>query len=358
MREAFERIRTTAQQLSITDSLLESTDKEYKAMRHKLLSVRSYPDFLNVLYQGQQGRQMILGDLFEYIVTGRGYWLADQGKRQFKDYKKILLYLINLVLIQESVFSFRNSERKTILKRLRNQGIEGLFGSQEESDSFKELEKYEGRISVTGHTRHLYKVMDSITPKPLGTAIELIVYLHLLNLNLGYIIPLLLNQRLFDGKKSMAPPDYLLLLGNSNSIGIEVGGGMGQFSLQQGKIEQANRFVGETGIPVVTAGVPHIYRCETCQCWITFCDEVIERTARGECKQEIISCQGCPNFANGKCKHVIYFGQTEIRGERRRHHYHHLLKEDYVQRIGLGSEEARESKLIHYFPTVKGLEHL
>lgn len=358
MKETFDRIQHTAFQLSITDSLLDSSDNEYHLMRNKLLSIRSYSDFLNVLYQGQERRQMVLGDLLEYIITGRGYWLAEQGRKQYRDFLRIILYIVNLILIQESVFSYRTPERQKVLKKLRKQDIAGFFNSEEELKRYREFEAFEGMVSVTGPTRPLYKVMDSITPKPVGTAIELIVYLYLLNRRIGYVVPLLLNQRLFKGLKSIAPPDYLVLLRGGNSVGIEVGGGMGQFSLQQGKIEQANRFIGETGIPVVTAGVPHIYRCETCQSWITFCDEVIERTAKGECNEEVLSCKDCSKYYEGRCLSIIYYGQIKKRGERRRHHYYHYIKNKYVQNTSLATDEAKGNKLIQYFPAVKGLEYL
>ncbi len=356
MREATERIQRAALQLTATDQLLESVDEEYQHMRQKLLAVPSYEEFLKILYNGQTNRQMVLGDLFEYIIVGRGYWLATDGEREFKDYIRIVLYLINLILIQESVFSFRTTERKAILKKLRNQKIDGFFASKQEKDLYRELEEYAGRVAVTGETRQLYKIMDSITPKPIGAAIELIVYTYLMNRRIGYIVPLLLSQTLQGGRRSMAPPDYLVLVGSGRAIGIEVGGGMGQYSLQQGKIDQVNLFIQETGLPVVTAGVPHIYRCETCQCWITFCDEVIERTAEGECELESLTCVDCPRFDGGKCPGVIYYGQTEVKGPRRRHHYYHFTSQDYVNKIGLAKEESRSSKLIQYFPVVKGLE--
>jgi len=356
MREATERIQHTALQLSVTDQLLESVDEEYQRMRRKLLAVPSYGDFLKILYNGQNNRQMVLGDLFEYTITGRGYWLAKKGEKQFKDYIRIVLYLINLILVQESVFSFRTPARKTILKELRNRKIEGFFASKQEKNLYRKLEEHDGRIAVAGETRSLYKVMDSITPKPIGAAIELIVYTYLMNRRIGYIVPLLLCQTLLGGKETVAPPDYLLLLGGSRAIGIEVGGGMGQYSLQQGKIDQVNLFIQETGVPVVTAGVPHIYRCETCQCWITFCDEVIERTAEGECDLETLTCVDCPRFDDGNCPDVIYYGQTEVKGLRRRHHYYHFSSQRYVNNISLAKEESRKSKLIQYFPVVRGLE--
>lgn len=358
MREASERIERTAQQLTITDRLLDSVDQEYHLMRQKLTTVPSYADFLGVLYQGQDGRQMVLGDLFEYMICGRGYWLATRTSDKFKDYIKIILYLINLVLIQESVFSFRSRERQVVLQELKEAGIEGFFNSDREEREYEKLKEYSGRIVVRGPTRPLYKVMDSLTPKPLGVAIELIVYVHLLIRSIGYVVPLLLSQRLFNGNRAVAPPDYLVLLGANQVLGVEVGGGMGQYSLQQGKIDQINLFIQETGIPVITAGVPHIYRCETCECWITFCDEIIDQTANGESKHETLSCLNCPRFDDGKCPHIVYYGQVEPRGPARRHHYDHYRDHKYVQEVGLRTLRSRQTKLIQYFPVVKGLESL
>ena len=358
MREATRRVQRTALQLSLTDEFLESCDDEYRRMRKKLLAVPSYPEFLKVIYHGQAGRQMVLGDLFEYMITGRGYWLATQGEKEFRDYIRIILYLINLVLIQESVFSFKTEARREILSKLKDANIKGFFASKEDRRRFEEMERHKGRIAVTGETRALYKVMDSLTPKPIGAAIELIVYIYLINRRVGYVAPLLLSQSLLGGKKVVAPPDYLLLPGNGRSIGIEVGGGMGQYSLQQGKIDQANLFIQETGIPIITAGVPHIYRCETCQCWITFCDEVIKRTARGETELENMECVGCSRFENGNCPDVVYYGQVEKKGIRRRHHYQHFVKQSYVQKVGLATTKGRMDKLLQYFPVVRGLENL
>jgi hypothetical protein len=358
MREATARIELTARQLSITDQLVESVDEEYRLMRQKLLAVPSYPDFLNTLYQGQVGRQMVLGDLFEYMVTGRGYWLATQTTDKFKDYIRIMLYLVNLLLIQESVFSFRASERRQVMQALAEAQIEGFFDSPFEQVAYQQLQDFEGRIEVRGLTRELYKTMDTLTPKPLGVAIELIVYIYLLNRHTGYVVPLLLSQRLFGGRITVAPPDYLVLQGNGHLLGVEVGGGMGQYSLREGKIDQANLFIQETGIPVITAGVPHIYRCETCECWLTFCNEIVERTANGEAGQEKLSCLECPTYDEGRCPDIIYYGQVAPNGERRRHHYHHFITDEYVRDTGLRTSEARHTKLLQYFPVVKGLEVL
>jgi hypothetical protein len=55
---------------------------------------------------------------------------------------------------------------------------------------------------------------------------------------------------------------------------------------------------------------------------------------------------------------VIYYGQTKVKGLRRRHHYFHFSGQRYVNRISLAKEESLKSKLIQYFPVVRGLEGL
>jgi hypothetical protein len=124
-------------------------------------------------------------------------------------------------------------------------------------------------------------------------------------------------------------------------------------------VEQANRFTQDTSIPILTVTVPHIYRCQECEGWITFCDSVIERTAAGESSAESMSALDCPHFGDDPpCEHTVYYGRIEVGGERRRYHYSHLLNNRYVQERVLRTEEDRRNKLVHYFPFVKGLERL
>lgn len=357
MKDLARRIEISAQHLGLVDSILDEISTEYHQIREKLHATPVYKDMANQLYFGQAQRQMILGDLLLYILTGRGYWAATQSDQGFKDFIRIIMHTVNLLLTQESILSAKTTERRDFLDRLKTADLEHFFASEGERELYSELKAHEGRITVR-EPRHLYKVMDSLLPRTPGLVHELLVYVYLLNRRIGYAVPLLVIQRLFRGRECIAPPDFLLIRSAGDIFGIEVGGGMGQFSLTQGKIDQINLFSQDTSIPVLTATVPHIYRCETCERWVTFCDEVISRVASGETSQEYISCPACSRFQDGTCPDISYYGQTEIRGNRRRHHYYHYRDSDYVQATSLRSAGDKERKLIHYFPVIKGLERL
>ena len=328
-------------------------------MRQRLLGIPGYTDLADQLYFGQKGRQMVLGDILAYMLTGRGYWTAVESPEKFQNFLKVRLYVCNLLLLQESLLSASSKaqQRRRILTSLEKHNIDFFFATPAEEDLYKKLKAYPGLLTPRD-PRDLYKVMDSVAPKPLGTVGELVVYLHLLNRRLGYVIPLLFIQRIFRGIDYIAPPDYLLLRPGGEIFGVEVGSGIGQFSLTQGKIDQVNRFVQDTSIPVVTAVVPHLYRCATCEEWITFCDRVIDEMAAGESEKEVILCQECDSFNQGKCTSIIYYGQTKIKGQRLRHHYHHFHgnSSHYVNNTGL--RRSPEKKLLQYFPVVEGLDRL
>jgi len=349
------RIETAARHLGLIDRLCNEVNAEYAAMRTKLLQVPGLEDISGQLYGGQSGRQMVLGDLLLYILSGRGSWAATISEEGFRNFVRIILYAVNLLLIQESIFSARIDERRRILRSLEQENLPNFFASDEERNLYRQLREFDGFVEV-GHP--LYRTMDSLLPKSLGASIELIVYVHLLHRRIGYVVPLLFVQRLFNGMENIAPPDYLLLREDGNVFGIEVGPGTGRFGPAKAKVQQVNVFAQETALPVLTAEVPHLYRCETCHEWITFCDHVIERAAQGEIQIERISAMDCPLSAEHMCERSVYFGETKSEGSKRRHHYQHYLRNQYVQRTALVTERSRRSRLLHYFPHVSGLERM
>ena len=357
MDELARRLEISARHLELVDQYAAEASAEYALMREKLRAVPGYEQLANQLYSGQQGRQMMLGGILLYILTGRGYWTAVGFEQGSQEFVRILLYIANLLLIQETLLSARPEERQRFLRQLEAAQLNHFFASPEERQAYQDLIAFQNRITV-GNPRRLYKVMDSVLPRTPGIIYELVVYVHLLIRRLGYSVPLLIIQRLFRGQETLAPPDYLLLRPDGNVIGIEVGGGMGQFSLTQGKIDQVNHFTQDTCIPVITATVPHVYRCDTCGEWITYCDSVIERTAQGDFDSESMSALECPQFGEHPCEHTVYYGRLEPGGNARRHHYSHVLENEYVQRRALRTEDDRGKKLLHYFPYVKGLERI
>jgi len=356
MHELADRLRRSARHLSLVDTIASETYGEYARMREKLVAIPGYKKLARQLYYGQERRQMMLGDILLYILTGRGFWVAVEDVEGFRQFVRILLYTANLLLIQETLLSARPAERRRFLARLRSAKIGRFFASEKERREYEELMAFRGRITVR-EPRSLYKVMDSVLPRTPGMVLELIVYVQLLVKRLGYSVPLLVLQRLFRGQETLAPPDYLLLRPEGNVFGIEVGNGIGQFSLTQGKVDQINRFTQDTSIPVITATVPHLYRCAACDGWITFCDSVIERTAVGDIPSESMSALDCPQHGPNPCENAVYYGRLAANGKRLRYHYSHLTRNRYVQQV-LRNEEVRRRKLLHYFPYVNGLERL
>jgi len=356
MRELAKRLRLSARHLTLVDKLATETFVEYAQMRRKLVAIPGYRRLARQLYHGQEKRQMMLGDILLYILTGRGYWVAVEDSEGFQQFIRILMYTANLLLIQETLLSARPKERRRFLKRFQSARLAHFFASDDERTAYSDLIAFGSRITVK-EPRRLYKVMDSLLPRTPGLAIELIVYIQLLVKRLGYSVPLLVLQRLFRGQETLAPPDYLLLRPNGNVLGIEVGSGIGQFSLTPGKVDQVNWFTQDTSIPVVTATVPHLYRCATCDGWITFCDSVIERTARADIPGESMSALECPYFGSTPCNHTVYYGRLEPGGKPLRHHYYHLTGNRYVKNV-LRKDESKRAKLLHYFPFIKGRERL
>lgn len=354
MNEICYRLQLSASHLKAIDHIFADLNPLYRETRDRLTALESYSRIAKQLYGGQEGRQMVLSDLLVYILTGRGYWAATESEESFRDYIRAIMYIVNLLLIQEGILSVRADDRRRFLEALEQEDIEHFFEDHDKT-TYEELKHYDGMITVR-EPRKLYKMMDSLLPKSIGTVIELIAYVHLLIRRLGYAVPLLFIQRIFKGRDNLPPPDFLLIRENS-IFGIEVGAGIGIYSLTQGKIDQINLFSQDTGIPVLTARVPHLYRCEHCKEWIIFCDEIIERTSRSEISEEM-ACVDCNNFNAGRCPYIVYYGQPERSTERFRYHYSHFIDNAYVQETALSSPEKKRTKLIHYFPYVDGLKML
>jgi len=127
--------------------------------------------------------------------------------------------------------------------------------------------------------------------KNVGLARELFVFLKLINTDLGYIIPLLLNQRLYSrldkpykdynppiDKYVLYPPDFLIAR-EGKIIGVELG---------RGKPELISTFASVTGFPTVYINLQVVnekfdverdfgFKCNLCFLSFSLCDEFISR---------------------------------------------------------------------------------
>ena len=358
MKEVAERLSISAKHLSLIDQICEEIDDDYRQVKSELRSLPGYSAIANQLYQGQAQRQMVLGDLLTYLLAGRGYWSAHGESEAFQNYIAVIMYTVNLILIQETILSSRVQQRRLFLERLSQERIPGFFANAEEEEAYNKLIESEEQIRP-GH--QLYKTMDSLLPKSAGVAIELLVFAYLLKRAIGYIVPLLFTQRVFRGRENLAPPDYLILRPGNEVIGVEVGGGLGIYGApSRGKVDQVNRFVQDTTIPVVTVLMPHMqYRCPICLAWPLFCPEVVEQVSTDwEGGRAFMSCVDCHLFDGGGCQFILYKGKREVGGKDAHYHYQHVKDEPYVVTRSLRTDADKRRKLRSYFPAVEGLERM
>lgn len=256
-----------------------------------------------------KSRQMILADLYEYILLGRGFY-AIGTKRQhvFKkeNFVNGVLHLVNLLMNYESLTV--NTNRRNRFLDFLSSNVEGL----NKEDGFQELRRYVGNVGTPKSTagKKIGRYFDKLLPKTAGGLWhELLVYIFILRHDLGYIIPLLLHQKIYSKSDHLVPPDFLLLAKDKSIFGIEVG---------RGKETQSGNFSLKTNIPVVsldTINSRNSDRCPICLQWINFCPYVIKKFSNfneevsGKC--EIKCYEECDVYSkleilNGVCPFSKY----------------------------------------------------
>jgi len=349
------RALSAARHLLTADEFFAMNDLEYKLVRRKMDSIGGYEKFSKELYVGKDGRQMILYDYLMYILTSRGsIWGFTKTHREA--YLKIILYSVNQLLIQEPVTtSAYFSERKRLMNFMEKQNISHFFEDEEAKKIYEEAKKFKGDLSYKDKkTKKLYYAVDSLLPKSIGATIELIVYAYLIRHNFGYVIPMLLNQRLLSRDSHLIAPDFLIVK-NGRIFGVEV-----KQAFQETP-DHIFDFSSETSIPVVVARVPNTVplRCPICKKWILYCDEIINRFSDYSQKVEDIkiSCKKeCSNFK--KCNYVTYKGVLKSSEEKELHYHYNCVKKKPFVRNLLKDKKEQEKRLISYYPYVQGLSKL
>jgi hypothetical protein len=429
------------------DILLKSLEKSIRHLQiiDKVFSTENYPDkqlyltfkreikklnvkypqrFTDELYVGGKkgkgetgyGRQMILSDIYEYIVNGRGYYYAEWSIEKKKIFIEIILNLLNQLIIWDSL-TVESGLRKRVLDKLST-GIKGNFFKEDEMKKRHEaLRSYKGdigfdtreetlpqqvleKMEFSGDNGEIKKIryrldeyFDSLLPKTAGGLWgELIVYLYLLRRNIGYILPLLLNQRILHGgpTESLKPPDYLVIRKDGSLVGVEVGGGK---ETQSGRFSSALR-----GCQMVTVENPRVPpRCPICGKKTLFCPKVIKDYSDIDTnpllsiKEDILCAHEC-NFykyeqvLKGECPYTLYHGGTSEKtlfrqkrkfGTETDYHYHYSCIRNQKDPVAAdliksrvarfekklasdGSEEAHKTAPIRVlkmnYPHVEGLE--
>jgi len=374
MKEIIRRLDLSVRHINIIDSILQQHEEEYRQFAHKLESIPTYNDFLKEIYVGGKGRQMILGDLIEYILTGRAYYFATKNEQYMKDFVRILMNVCNLLLLMENI-SVEPSLRKRVLEALEREIGEELFEGKEVKEKYVRLKEYDGLIIPAEKLGGGYEdVFDSILPKRVGIVPELLVYCYFIRKNYGYIIPLLTHQRLLGKGMSLYAPDFLLLRRKGEVIGLEVGAGPTR-GIDFTKQRQISEFSSASSIPVLIVGIgspeqPQPYRCGKCKKWILYCEEAIELCAdnKDTRDKDYISCIECKKYKSRllketkegeiECPDIVYYGKAhDYYGEQKELRYHyHCVRDDELVQITL--ERAKRPRLIGLIPTVYGIEEL
>ena len=369
MKSLIKNLNLAGKHLAAIDEVFRSNYPQYADTSTKLHKLPFFEELRREIYAGGKkggkygyARQMILGDLLQYIFTGRGYYFAVRGKEYRESFLKAILYTCNLVILMEDV-SVDIKLRNLMLDTLRRSIGTPFFEDDEQKELFDEIRQYKGRI-IPDEGADYDSILDSMLPKRVGLVPELLVYLHLVRKNYGYVVPLLHSQRLLGNQRYIVPPDFLLLRSKGEIFGIEVGGG---------KEQQIGSFSTITSIPVFTSGIgsfdqPQPYRCGKCNRWIIYCDEVINLCSQNkEPDKEYVDCNNCSIYKNideatKKCPNIVYHGKLlhdkgRYKGKYKllRYHYNCVKNAPEVKET---LARARTPKLIAPLPWVSGLDYL
>jgi hypothetical protein len=290
----------------------------YKENEAKLAEALSNLDFESQLY-AQKGRQMILAGVFEYIFLGRIYYSAKKAEKR-PAFINAIMHFCNMLMCYEVMTVSPNLRDKFLTK------LKSKIKSVGDEEHYKELKNFKGTVGLkqgeSEAEKHLNDYFDTLLPKTAGGLWhELLVYVFLLRNDYGYIVPLLLSQKLLGYSDHLVPPDFLIITKDKRIYGIEVG---------MKKEIQSGNFSLRTAIP--TAMVDTINsrtsdRCPICKKWIIFCPYGIEKysdTSKPVKESEIRCIEVCDKFKQeqilkGICPHTKY-SRNKLKKQLSTHH--------------------------------------
>jgi hypothetical protein len=299
-------------------------------------SIKIPTSFVNEIY-GEDGRQMKLADIIEFMLYSRGVFYLFQSNRfqteRVCSFLEINLRLVNLLMVFETL-TVDKKLRDTLLANLKpligeEQGYDKILNWEHEVGLNKEHPKY----SIEAPNDYF----DTLLPKTAGGLWhEILVYCFILKYNIGYIFPLLLTQKPISLKHKLSPPDLIILHNKTfRYYGIEIG------ALKE---RQSGGFMAPSGIPVIpidTLNARISDRCPTCSKWIGICPKVIKDFSNTVSNtthlvNEIRCLTECNIYTleqqlNGECKYMKFKYKTNkwkfsfTKGHH--HHYHCCLQE-------------------------------
>ena len=342
----------------------ETYDENYQELTTTFEELELFDQLYN-----QESRQMILADLIEYIFLGRGYYSISGKNRADSENKykfiKGILHFVNLLMCYESITA-EDDRRNSLLEKL----VERIPEIADE-ELFDELMGHDGLIGMpnSGAPSTLSSYFDKLLPKTAGGLWhELLVYIHLLREDYGYIIPLLLHQKLFSLNDHIVPPDFLIITYDKIIFGIEVG---------TKKEVQSGSFSLKTAIPTATVDTENSRnsdRCPSCKKWLSFCPHVINHFSNPEVeiKNKKVNCmEECSIYtreevARGECKYAKYArnrAQTldythHDFADKKHYHYQCVLNnvDDNMRNRIIEAQD--ETAIKTHYPQYSGLEEL
>jgi hypothetical protein len=371
----FHKLGVSVKHLTVLHETLVANSAEY-AEENKKIDLLGIEEFGRQLYAGGKvgttlQRQMILADIFQYIFVGRCYFAAVESPAKMQKFIELIFRTANLLTLQENL-SVDAKLRSIVIKNLERAIDKTDFtepGSERALADLNALKKYKGMI-LPKVGKDYDNAFDSLLPKRHGLAVELIVYGMLLLKRYGYVVPLLMTQRLIrggshlEGSKKisyLAPPDFLLLREKGQTFGIEVG---------SAKDDQNTKFSVVTSVPLFSVRLgdhrqPQPYRCARCNKWIVYSTFVIRGLIAGTISTEVESVDA-DRYLEGKLEGVeendlaFYGNAIDHTGTKqtRRYHYRCVKDQALVQRRVNGETRHATKGIILPVPLVRGLDLL
>lgn len=376
MQRLLDRLSYSVEHLKVLDGVFYSNDPLYK----KIADFLHTPPFQEIIeeielqiYAGGKKirghgkklvRHMILGDLVQYIYTGRAFYYGTISTEHLKNFLKLILYTVNQLLIYDSI-TVDPAIRTKYIKALESAiPKEILYEKPGDEEIAKELKRSKTIRDDDKWTSGIDLFIDSILPKTLGNPKELVMFAELIRMRKGIIIPLLLIQRTFGIHEPIAPPDFLIIKPNKDIFGIEVG---------YSKEDQSREFALRTSIPTLAVDLKNNMhnRCPKCGKIILYCDQVIEAFSDGTLykkldKNKRFKCKNCPANKGGKCEFANYYGYADINDykgdhlEPRLYHFHAscVYNDSYSYRKKPVKISTHSEDFFAQIPEIHGLESL
>lgn len=380
MQLLLEKLGISVDHLKCLDKVFRENSETYKQIEEKIISDLG-DDLIQIsreLYVGGKkrgkkedsfNRQMILGDIIEYIFAGRAYYYISRSKENFGKFAKLVMYCVNQLLLLDTI-TINPEIRKAYINELEK-AIPSSILYEREGDKELATTLKESDVVIWQDNWGMFdNLVDSILPKTLGCPKELIVFIELVRLNKGLVIPLLLTQKILADSEPIAPPDFLVLKKNKEIFGIEVG---------YEKEGQSREFSLHTSIPTFAVDLAnHMHnRCPKCGENILYCDIVIEKYADGTLWKSLddrgkYNCQdnNCQDFDDGQCsfsnyygwyKGNCFYGQQEKGNDKENRHYHSRCVVDGSYEYRREKRKIKEHHISEFFaqiPEIEGIANI